>query len=136
MNRLLAFIIDAIIVYSLIGLVVATAVLPAFFLGLFIPGIFSPRVSFGALLGTFASLLFVLYFTFAEAIYGRSIGKAIMGLSVVTDSGLRPTLPVSFLRNLSKINWVLLLFDVTVGLSLEVGYLKKFSDRFLRTNVS
>jgi uncharacterized RDD family membrane protein YckC len=59
-----------------------------------------------------------------------------MGLTVTTDNGLRPTLGASFLRNLSKINWVLLLLDVVVGLSLETGYLKKFSDRFLGTRVS
>jgi uncharacterized RDD family membrane protein YckC len=135
LKRLLAFVIDAVVVYALVGLIVAAAVLPAYFVGLFVPGV-SPRLFLGALLGTFASLLLVLYFTFAEALYGKSIGKAIMGLTVTTDAGLRPTLGASFLRNLSKINWVLLLLDVVVGLSLETGYLKKFSDRFLGTRVS
>lgn len=58
-----------------------------------------------------------------------------MGLRVTTDGGGRPTLGVSFLRNLSKINWVLLLLDVILGLALEVGYTKKFSDRFFGTSV-
>ena len=135
LKRLLAFVIDAIVVYALIGLIVAAAVLPAYFIGLFVPGV-SPKLFLGGLLGTFASLLLVLYFAFAEAIYGRRIGKAVMRLTVTTDNGLRPTLGASFLRNISKINWVLLLLDVVVGLSLEVGYLKKFSDRFLGTRVS
>jgi hypothetical protein len=39
--------------------------LPAYFIGLFIPGA-SARVLFGGFLGILASLLFILYFTFAE----------------------------------------------------------------------
>ena len=85
---------------------------------------------FGAYFGAFAGLLLVLYFTFAEATYGKTIGKAVMGLRVTTESGGRPTIGASFLRNLSKINWVLLL-DVISGLVLDVGYTKKFSDRHL-----
>jgi len=91
---------------------------------------------FGAYFGTFAGLLLVLYFTFAEATYGKTIGRAVMGLRVTTESGGRPTLGVSFFRNLSKINWVLLLLDVILGLALEVGYTKKFSDRYLGTHVT
>jgi uncharacterized RDD family membrane protein YckC len=135
LKRLLAYVIDAIVVYAVIGLAAAAAALPAFLAGVFVPG-YSPRIfPFGAYFGTFAGLLFVLYFMFAEATYGKTIGKAVMGLRVTTDGGRRPTLGASFLRNLSKINWVLLLLDVVLGLALEVGYTKKFSDRFLGTSV-
>ena len=135
-KRLLAYVIDAIVVYAVIGLAAAAAALPAFLAGVFVPG-YSPRIfPFGSYFGTFAGLLFVLYFTFAEATYGKTIGKAVMGLRVTTESGGRPTLGASFLRNLSKINWVLLLLDVILGLALEVGYTKKFSDRYLGTSVT
>jgi uncharacterized RDD family membrane protein YckC len=135
-KRLLAYVIDAIIVYALIGLLVAAAALPAFLAGIFIPG-YSPRIfGFGAFFGTFAGILFVLYFTVAEATYGKTIGKRVMGLRVTAEGGGRPTLGASFLRNLSKINWVLLLLDVILGLALDLGYTKKFSDRFLRTSVT
>ncbi len=134
-KRLLAYVIDAIIVYAVVGLAAAAAALPAFLAGVFIPG-YSPQIfPFGTYLGTFAGVLFVLYFTFAEATYGKTIGKAVMGLRVTTDSGGRPTLGASFFRNLSKINAVLLLLDVILGLALEVGYTKKFSDRYMRTTV-
>jgi uncharacterized RDD family membrane protein YckC len=107
-----------------------------FLAGVFVPG-YSPRIfPFGAYFGTFAGLLLVLYFTIAEASYGKTIGKKVMGLRVAAEDGGRPTLGTSFLRNLSKINWVLLLLDVILGLALEVGYTKKFSDRFLRTSVT
>lgn len=135
-KRLLAYVIDAVIVYAIIGLVVAAAAIPAFLAGVFVPG-YSPQVfPFGTFFGTFAGLLFVLYFTFAEVAYGKTIGKAVMGLRVTTDSGGRPMLGTSFLRNLSKINAVLLLLDVILGLALEAGYTKKFSDRYLRTSVN
>jgi uncharacterized RDD family membrane protein YckC len=134
-KRLLAYVIDAIVVYAVIGLAVAAAAIPAFIRGVFVPGNSPGIFPFGAYFGTFAGLLFVLYFTFAEATYGRTVGKAAMGLRVTTESGGRPSLGASFLRNLSKINWVLLLLDVILGLALEAGYTKKFSDRFLRTSV-
>jgi uncharacterized RDD family membrane protein YckC len=135
MKRVLAFVIDAIVVYAIIGLVVAAAVLPSFLAGIIVPG-YSPRLfPFGSYVGAFAGLLLVLYFTIAEATYGRTIGKGALGLRVTTETGGKPTLGTFFLRNLSKINWVLLLLDVILGLALEVGYMKKFSDRFLRTSV-
>lgn len=135
-KRLLAYVIDAVIVYAVIGLAAAATAIPAFLAGVFVPG-YSPQIfPFGTYFGTFAGLLFVLYFTLAEAAYDKTVGKAVMGLRVTTDSGGRPTLGTSFLRNLSKINAVLLLLDVVLGLALEVGYSKKFSDRYLRTSVA
>jgi uncharacterized RDD family membrane protein YckC len=135
-KRLLAFVVDAVAVYIVIGILVAAAALPAYFAGLLVPGSSTHIAYLGGFFGTIANLLFVLYFTFAEASYGKSLGKMVMGLQVSTDSGQRPSLGSSFLRNLSKINWVLLLLDVVVGLALDTGYLKKFSDRFLGTKVS
>ena len=107
--------VDAIVVYALIGIVTAVAALPSFLAGVFVPG-YSPRIfPFGAYFGTFAGLLFVLYFTCAEATYGKTLGKRVMGLHVSTEGGAKPALGVSFLRNLSKINWALLLLDVRPG---------------------
>ncbi len=135
-KRLFAYVIDAIVVYAVIGLAVAAAVLPSFLAGVLVPGYSPPVFPFGAYFGTFAGLLFVLYFTLAEASYGKTIGKGVMGLHVTTEGGGKPTLGTSFLRNISKINWVLLLLDVILGLALEAGYTKKFSDRFLGTSVA
>ena len=135
-KRLLAYVIDAIIVYAAIGLIAAATVLPAFLMGVFVPGS-SPHVAFlGGFLGTVSSLILVLYFTCAEATYGKTIGKGVMKLKVTTEGGGRPSLGTSFLRNLSKINWVLLLLDVILGLALETGYRRKFSDRYLGTSVT
>jgi uncharacterized RDD family membrane protein YckC len=136
MKRLLAYVVDAIVVYALIGIVTAVAALPSFLAGVFVPG-YSPRIfPFGGFFGTFAGLLFVLYFTCAEATYGKTLGKRVMGLRVTVEGGGKPSLGVSFIRNISKINWVLLLLDVILGLALEAGYTRKFSDRYLGTNVT
>ena len=135
-KRLLAYVIDAVVVYAVIGLIVAATVLPTFLAGIIVPGFSPPSFPFGGFFGTFASLLFVLYFTVAESTYGKTIGKGVMGLRVITTSGGKPTLANAFLRNISKINWVLLLLDVIVGLALDVGYTRKFSDRFLGTSVA
>jgi uncharacterized RDD family membrane protein YckC len=134
-KRLLAYVIDAIVVYAVIGLAVAAVALPAFLAGVLVPGYSPPVFPFGTFFGTFAGLIFVLYFAIAEASYGRTIGKAVMGLHVATDGGGRPTLGASFLRNISKINFVLLLLDVILGLAMDVGYTKKFSDKYLGTSV-
>jgi len=61
-KRFIAYVVDAVIVYSVIGLAVAATYLPTFFAGIFIPGYSPPTFPFGALFGTFANLIFVLYF--------------------------------------------------------------------------
>jgi uncharacterized RDD family membrane protein YckC len=134
-KRLFAYVIDAVVVYSVVGLAAAATVLPVFIAGVFVPGYSPPTLPFGGYFGTFAGLLFVLYFTLAEATYGKTIGKRVLGLHVAAEGGRRPTLGGSFLRSISKINWVLLLLDVVIGLALEPGYTKKFSDRYLGTSV-
>lgn len=134
-KRLVAFVLDWIIVYVVIGILVAAAALPAFFANLFVPGSNVQIPFFGGFFAAIANLLFVLYFTVAEAEYGKTVGKHFMGLRVETDSGQRPNIGASFLRNLSKIYWVLLLLDAVVGLALDTGYARKFSDRYLGTKV-
>jgi uncharacterized RDD family membrane protein YckC len=136
-RRLIAFVIDAVIVFGIIGVIVAAVTLPALIASQFVPSLTFPVFGFGAgLLSALSGIIFVLYFSFAESIYGASIGKEIMRMQVKTDSGGHPTLASSLLRNISKIYWVLLLLDVVVGLALEADYKRKFSDRFAGTYVT
>jgi uncharacterized RDD family membrane protein YckC len=135
LKRFIAFVIDWVIVNVVVGIIIAAAALPAYFEGLFVPGSSAHIAVIGGFIGTFASLILVLYFTTAEGAYGETVGKHVMGIRVVTDSGQKPTYGVSFLRNISKIYWILLLLDVVVGLALDYGYMKKFSDKFLGTRV-
>ncbi len=78
--------------------------------------------------GVFSGIILVLYFSGAESYYGKSLGKALMRLKVVSDAGERPSFFSALIRNASKIHWILLLLDVIVGLATASDYNRKFSD--------
>jgi uncharacterized RDD family membrane protein YckC len=135
-QRLVAFIIDAIIVglavFLLEFIVLLAIVIPAlaFSLASF------PFASFSlSFVGWLGSLALVFYFTFAEWFYGKSIGKAIFHLRVVTTDGSRLDFGKAFIRNISKIYWLLLLIDALVGLISKTKRGQKYSDYIASTNV-
>jgi hypothetical protein len=129
-ERLLAVIIDYVIVYVILGVIVLLVGIPAFFTAGF--GVF------GAFLGGLAllwGLVLVLYFAATESSSGASIGKRILGLEVVSKSGGNPTFGEALIRNISKIYFLLLLLDVLVGLAVSRGYTQKYSDHLMQTTV-
>jgi uncharacterized RDD family membrane protein YckC len=134
LKRFVAFVIDAIIVfvvfYVLITLVVLTATFPFVFAGGFAPVVFI----FGTL-AILGGVIFILYFTVLEASRGSTIGKGMFGLKVRSKTGSNPTLVEAFIRNLSKIYWLLLLLDIVVGLAISKGYQQKYSDTLVGTTV-
>ena len=135
LRRLVAFVIDAIVVYVAIAIVALIVSIPSFVLSGFSFGAL-PFAFLGAGAFTLASgLLFVLYFVAAEATGRSSVGKHALGLRVRTDSGRNPTVVESFVRNVSKIYWLLLLLDVVIGLAVSRDYHQKFSDRYAHTTV-
>ncbi len=79
--------------------------------------------------------MLVLYFMVAEALWGRTIGKEIMGLRVVRIDGKPVDLVSSFVRNISKIHVLLLILDVALGLGMHGEMSQKFSDRYIGTKV-
>ncbi len=130
-SRLVAYLIDAVIVYVILAILTAIIALP----GLFAGGL----ALFGALFGGVALLwgiVFVLYFAFAESWYGASFGKRIMGLKVLSKTNERPRFGEAFIRNISKIHPLLVLLDVIVGLAISKGYQQKYSDHFIGTTVT
>jgi uncharacterized RDD family membrane protein YckC len=134
-RRLVAFLIDSAIVAVAVTVVAILAYLPSVMGSM----LASPLLSFGLLgLGTFplvAGLLMLLYFTVSDNIYGWTLGKRLMNLKVATKDGHLPSLTQAFIRNVSKVYWLLLLLDVVVGLALEVDYKQKYSDKFAGTLV-
>lgn len=80
-------------------------------------------------------ILYVLYFTIAESEYGYTLGKRIMGLKVIRLDGENPTLDKAFIRNISKIYWLLLLLDVIIGLATSGDSRQKYGDRIAGTLV-
>lgn len=129
-ERLVALIIDGIIVYVVLGIITAIVAIPALLSGGF--GFFG--AFFGGI-AVFWGIIFVLYFAVAESTYGASVGKRVFGLRVVSKTGSNPTFGEAFVRSLSKIYWLLLLLDVVVGLATSKGYQQKYSDRLMGTTV-
>ena len=128
LKRLIALIIDGII----IGIaVVVVAVIGAV-------GLFTTGAALGFFFGWFAiiaGILLILYFPLMESTRGATIGKQAMGLKVISKTGSNPTLGEAFVRNISKIYWLLLLLDVIVGLATTRGYSQKYSDHLIGTSV-
>ena len=128
--RLVAFVVDAVIVYLVLAILTALIALPALLTGSF--------GFFGVVLGGIAVLwgiIFVLYFAVMESSSGASIGKRLFNLKVVSKTNSNPNLGEAFVRNISKIYWLLLLLDVIVGLATSTGYQEKYTDRVMGTKV-
>jgi uncharacterized RDD family membrane protein YckC len=133
-KRVTAYVIDVAIVsvalYVLL-LIVALPVLPAFFSGQTFPFAWF----WGFWLGGITPLIMLAYFALAEALFERTIGKELMGLRVARLDGKRLDLWSSFVRNISKIAFILLIVDVTVGLGTHGDGRQKYSDRYIGTVV-
>jgi uncharacterized RDD family membrane protein YckC len=120
-KRIIAIIVDSIIVG------VATAIMGYF---INVSGIFN-WLSFPFAMG----LIYVLYFTITELMYGYTIGKKIVNLKVVTADGKRPSLESTFIRNLSKIHFILLFLDTLGGFFLSKDPHQKYIDQIAHTTV-
>jgi uncharacterized RDD family membrane protein YckC len=135
-RRLIAFVIDAVLVGVVLGLILLSASVGSFLVTPFTWSTLANTLSFAA--GTYSLLggiILVLYFSVTESYYGRSLGKGLMGLRVTVDGGRTPSFEMALVRNISKIYWILLLLDVIVGLATEVDHRRKVSDRYAHTLV-
>jgi uncharacterized RDD family membrane protein YckC len=139
-RRLIALIIDAAIVTVALVIIAVVVSIP------FLVGLSLSSTTVGAFpawwgawwgfwFGGVGSLVLFLYFFLAEGLYGRTIGKEIMGLRVQRVDGKPMDMRSSLVRNISKIYWVLLLIDVAVGLGTHGEMSQKWSDRFIGTKV-
>ncbi len=130
-ERLVAFVVDAIVVFIVLAIIAAAIAIP-----FVLTGTFAPMAFFFGGLAILGGIIFVLYFTFTESMGGASLGKRLFHLKVVSKSGSNPTIGEAFIRNISKIYWLLLLLDVIVGLALSKGYQQKYSDHVMGTSVT
>jgi len=135
LERLFAFVIDVVIIWIALGILAFLVFVPALFASPFtLRGVEGVFAGFGVFSGV-SGIILVVYFTLADSFYGRTFGKSLFGLKVVSDGGGPATVWQALIRNISKIYWVLVLIDVLVGLGLDPDYKKKFSDRLARTTV-
>ncbi|UCH32020.1 MAG: RDD family protein [Candidatus Bathyarchaeota archaeon] len=133
-RRLIAFIIDAIIVFIgtfIIGVIVfVPLIIVAAATGL--PGVLFNPWAFPFLAG----LLSLAYSALLESFYGWTFGKKIMNLRVQKISGQKISLDLALIRNASKIYWILVLVDVIVGLATPGDPHQKISDRMAGTTIA
>jgi len=138
-RRLIAYIIDVALV-TVVLTIIAVAVSIRFLIGLGFPSVGTFPAVWAAwwglwLFGGPISLVLFLYFFLAEGLYGRTLGKEIIGLRVERVEGKPMDMRSSLIRNISKIYWVLLLIDVAVGLGTHGEMSQKWSDRYIGTKV-
>jgi uncharacterized RDD family membrane protein YckC len=132
-RRLVAFIIDSIIAF-IATMIIAVIISIPFIIMAAATGwtgyIFNPFI-----VPFFVGILSVLYFALLESWYGWTFGKKIMNLKTVKLDGQKPPLDAAFIRNISKIYWILVLIDVIIGLATPGDPNQKVSDRFAGTTV-
>lgn len=81
-------------------------------------------------------ILEVLYFALMDVYYGATIGKRLLGFKVQTTNGDRVSIDKSFIRNISKIYWILLILDWLLGVVTPGNDRRqKYSDRYAGTTV-
>lgn len=133
-RRLIAFIIDSIIV-AIGTFIIAAIILIPFLITAALTGLpwflFNPFA-----FPFFAGILSVLYFALLESWYGWTFGKRIMSLEVEKVDGQKPPLDAAFIRNASKIYWILVLLDVIIGLATPGDPQQKVTDRIAGTTVT
>ena len=131
-RRLVAFIIDSIIAWIGVMIIMAIIFIPFTIAGGDWPWFaFNPFVS-----PLFAGILSVLYFALLESVYGWTFGKRIMNLETMKTDGQKPPLDAAFIRNISKIYWIIVLLDVIIGLATPGDPNQKMTDRLAGTTVA
>ena len=128
-KRLVAYVIDSIIVGIATVILLAIALFPIFIGN---PFGFFDIFSFPFAIGAFA----VIYFIIAETMYGTTFGKSFLGLKIVTTSDKKISIEKTFIRNISKIHPVLLFLDLIGGLLTSKDLHQKYSDRIAYTTVA
>jgi uncharacterized RDD family membrane protein YckC len=80
-------------------------------------------------------LIYVLYFTVTESIYGYTIGKKIINLKVTRINGKNPSLRNAFIRNITKIHFLILLLDTLAGFFTSKDNHQRYIDQIANTTV-
>ena len=132
--RIIALIIDSIIVGIITWILASIILVPLILTGAFYT--FWLGYGYTLLFPFFLGILEVLYFVILEVAWGGTIGKRLMGLTVQMTNGNRVTLDKSFIRNISKIYWLLLLLDWLVALVTSgADRRQKYTDRIAATTL-
>jgi uncharacterized RDD family membrane protein YckC len=132
--RLIALIIDSII----LGIVAWILIIVLFVPFLFTGALYSFYLGWGnfLILPFITGILEVLYFAFFEVYMGATIGKKILGLHVQMMNGSKVTFDKALIRNISKIFPLLLLLDWLIAVATPgPDQRQKYTDRIAGTTV-
>jgi uncharacterized RDD family membrane protein YckC len=90
----------------------------------------------GVLLSPFIyGIILVLYSAILEMTWnGQTVGKKLLGLQVHTTNSSARSFDKEFIRNISKIYWLLLLIDWLLGI-ISTSKQQKYTDRMANTIV-
>ena len=80
-------------------------------------------------------ILFAIYASLFEGVFGWTIGKRLVALRVVAIDGLMDPVRAA-IRNASKLHFVLLFIDLIVGAFTQGDPRQRFLDRISRTSVT
>jgi uncharacterized RDD family membrane protein YckC len=80
-------------------------------------------------------LLYVFYFTATESAYGYTMGKKMVNLRVTKANGKKPSLKSAFIRNISKIHFLILLLDTLGGFFISKDVHQRYIDQIANTTV-
>ncbi len=80
-----------------------------------------------------SGILSLVYFSVMEAYFGYTLGKKVFALKVITSNKRKPILKTSIIRNISKLNIILLLIDTIVGFTSK--HKQKYFDNLTKTTV-
>ena len=132
--RLVALIIDSIILYVVAWIILSFLLVPLLFSG----ALFWLGFGNWLILPLIAGILEVLYFVFFEVSMGATLGKKILGLQVQMLNGAKVTFDKAIIRNISKIfplflllDWIIAVVTPTAGTDQR----QKYSDRIAGTTV-
>ncbi len=100
--------------------------------GIPIPWFLAP---FAALAGVLTWAIYVGYFAVFEKLRGQTPGKMVLRLEAVTTEGTPLEWSDAILRNLTKLNWVLVFLDFLLGWLAYRDDEQRLSDRFVETMV-
>jgi uncharacterized RDD family membrane protein YckC len=132
--RLVALIIDSIILAIVAWIILTILLVPLLFSG----AVYSFWLGWGnfLILPFITGILEVLYFVFFEVTMDATIGKKIIGLQVQLVNGGKVPFDKALIRNISKIYWIFLLLDWIVAVVTPgPDQRQKYSDRIAGTTV-
>jgi uncharacterized RDD family membrane protein YckC len=139
--RLIAYVIDSIITGVVASIIYYAILLPSLtpkYYNVFIGNYYgsAPIWAFWLLYPLILGIIQIIYFVILEVYWGATLGKRILGMQVQLTKGGKVTIDKSFIRNISKILWPLVIIDWLIAI-LTPGPDKrqKFTDRIAGTTV-